>query len=106
MRMSRTAAIRRELDALTEELSRLESRQPEPSVGSALKFSRQYEGQVFDYVAFRAQDLEWYVAGPGDEDISGQNWDELLDWMEDGGTDAFHLLAEHPGGRRTIDTKP
>lgn len=91
MRTSRKAALRAQLNAIAEELARLEDRPEEPPPGSVIRFNMQFNGYgtVYDYAALHAGDGKWYTTGP--RSPKGYTWDELLDWME-GNTHAFQVL--------------
>lgn len=91
MKRSRTAALRAQLNAIAEELARLEARPEEPPIGSVIRFNMQFGGRgtVYEYAAIHAGDDLWYTSGP--RSPKGYTWDQLLDWMEDG-TDAYQLL--------------
>lgn len=84
-------ALRRQLAALAEEISRLENRPEEPPDGTVIRFNMQFggSGTVYDYAALRAGDGLWYTTGP--RSPKGYTWDALLDWMG-GNTHGFQIL--------------
>lgn len=90
MRKSRTAVLRAQLNAIAEELARIESRPEEPVAGTVIRFDMRFEGpfsKAYDYAAIRAGDGLWYTTGPR----SPKGYNELLDWME-GNTGVFQVL--------------
>lgn len=89
---SRTlAALRSQLAAIAEQITRLENRPEEPTEGSVIRFNMQFggHGTVYDYAAIHCGDGKWYTTGP--RSPKGYTWDELLDWMH-GNTASFQVL--------------
>lgn len=96
MRPSRVTALRRQMAAIAEELTRLETRPDEPPKGRVIRFNMRFGGRgpTYDYAAIHAGDDLWYTTGP--RSPKGYTWDELLDWMEDGTTTFWVLSSPGP----------
>lgn len=88
---SRVAALRRQLNAIADEIAKLEARPEEPDIGVVIRFTMQFNGRgvEYDYAAIRAGDGYWYTTGP--RSPKGYSWTQLLDWME-GNTFGFQVL--------------
>lgn len=90
---SKIRALRAQLAAIAEELTRLEALPEEPPEGSVIRFNMQFggHGTVYDYAAIRAGDGMWYTTGP--RSPKGYSWDSLLEWMQ-GNTTSFMILRQ------------
>lgn len=97
-RSTTVAALRAQLAAIAEEITRLEARPDEPAPGSVIKFTMQFhEGGVrYTYAAISAGG-GWYTTGTGPRRAT---WERLLDWMAAHGTTEFELLRPAAKGQR------
>lgn len=88
-RASRTTILRQQLNAIAEELARLESRPAEPPPGTVIRFEMQFSdsGVRYTYAAIHAGG-GWYTTGKGPQRAT---WDALMDWMQ-GCTTNFEIL--------------
>lgn len=96
---STITALRQQLAALAEEISRLEARPAEPALGSIIKFNIQFHsgGVNYTYAAIHAGGF-WYTTGKADH--KRLTWDALLDWLSSHGTEEVELLRPAARGER------